>query len=74
MLYKQVRFFGGPRNPKMEVDVLPRIQFFLESPPLPVTSVETTAQVSPDRRISLTLSIITSGSTDPGTKSIRIIQ
>ena len=58
----------------MEVDVLPSIQFILESPPLPVTSVETSAQVSPDGRISLTSGIITSGSTDPGTKSIRIIQ
>ena len=68
------QIFGGPRNPNMEVDILPSFQFFLESPPPPVTSVETTAQVSPDRRISLTSSIITSGSPDPVTKSIRIIQ
>ena len=35
MLYKQVRFFGEPRNPKMEVDDLPRIYFFWNLPHFP---------------------------------------
>ena len=66
------QIFWGAKEPKNGSRCSAQNSIFLESPPLPVTSVETTAQVSPDRRISLTLSIITSGSTDPGTKSIRM--
>ena len=66
--------FWGAKEPKNGSRCSTQNSIFLESPPLPVTSVETTAQDSPDRRISLTSSIITSGSPDPVTKSIRIIQ